>query len=151
VVNEHELLSRWAQAFEDYDVDAITGLLTEDAVWEMPPFAAWFRGSAAIGRLIRAACPAEAAGDQVMVPVRANGQPGFALYMRDPATQSHRAFQIQVLTLTAAGVAHAVAFFDLSLFEAFGLPELLADLADSHPGSVPPAADRHERRARPVG
>jgi RNA polymerase sigma-70 factor (ECF subfamily) len=60
-----ELLERWAAAFEAYDVDAITGLLTDDAVWEMPPFAAWFRGATNIGRLIRAACPAQAAGDQV--------------------------------------------------------------------------------------
>lgn len=131
-----ELLARWAAAFEAYDVDAITGLLTDDAVWEMPPFAAWFRGAASIGRLIRAACPAQAAGDQVMVPVSANGLPGFALYMIDPQTRAHRAFQIQVLTLSAAGVAHAVAFFDLSLFDAFGLPQLLSDLKDSQPPSL---------------
>ncbi len=128
---EQALLEQWARAFEEYDVDAITALLAPEAVWEMPPFAAWFRGSTAIGRLIRAACPAERAGDQVMVPVRANGQPGFALYMRDPATREHRAFQIQVLTLTGAGVSHAVAFFDLSLFEVFGLPQLLSEVRES--------------------
>jgi RNA polymerase sigma-70 factor (ECF subfamily) len=69
----------------------------------------------------------------VLIPVEANGQPGFALYMRDPVSRQHRAFQIQVLTLTAAGVAHATVFFDLSLFDAFGLPQLLSDLADSRP------------------
>lgn len=143
---EQALLEQWARAFEEYDVEAITALLAPEAVWEMPPFAAWFRGSAAIGRLIRAACPAERAGDQVMVPVRANGQPGFALYMRDPATGAHRAFQIQVLTLTAAGVAHAVAFFDLSLFDAFGLPQLLSELRDSQPQVY--AVAEAERRMR---
>lgn len=130
------LLESWAAAFAAYDVAAIRGLLTEDAVWEMPPYAAWFRGAAMIERLIRFACPAEGPGDQVMVPVRANGQPGFALYMRDPATAEHRAFQIQVLTLTAAGVAQAVAFFDVTLFDAFGLPQLLSDLRDSQPPPV---------------
>jgi len=138
---QRELLERWAAAFEAYDVDAIVGLLTDDAIWEMPPFTAWFRGSASIGRLIRAACPAEAPGDQVLVPVDANGQPGFALYMRDPVTRAHRAFQIQVLTLTAAGVAHAVAFFDLTLFDAFGLPQLLSDLKDSQPPPIYLAAE----------
>jgi RNA polymerase sigma-70 factor (ECF subfamily) len=133
---QREMLDRWAKAFEAYDVDAITALLTDDAVWEMPPFAAWFRGANAIGRLIRSACPAEAAGDQVMVPLLANGQPGFALYMRDPVTRAHRAFQIQVLTLTAAGVVHAVAFFDLTLFDVFGLPQLLSDLRDAQPQPV---------------
>ncbi|HYU86242.1 MAG TPA: sigma-70 family RNA polymerase sigma factor [Kribbellaceae bacterium] len=128
-----ELLERWVKAFESYDVDEIVRLFTEDVVWEMPPFAAWFKGALNVGKLIATQCPAEHAGDQVLVPVSANGQPGFALYMRDPETRQHRAFQIQVLTLTAAGVAHAVAFFDVSLFEAFGLPQLLSDLADSRP------------------
>jgi RNA polymerase sigma-70 factor (ECF subfamily) len=143
---QRQMLARWAEAFEAYDVDAIKALLTEDAVWEMPPFAAWFRGSNAIARLIRSACPAEGPGDQVMVPLVANGQPGFALYMRDPVTQAHRAFQIQVLTLTTAGVAHAVVFFDLTLFDVFGLPQLLSDLRDSQPQQayVAAAAQRRE-------
>jgi RNA polymerase sigma-70 factor, ECF subfamily len=131
--DKRELLDKWVQAFEAYDVQAITALMTEDVVWEMPPFAAWFKGVVNVGRLISFACPAKGPGDQVLIPVEANGQPGFALYMRDPVSRQHRAFQIQVLTLTAAGVAHATVFFDLSLFDAFGLPQLLSDLADSRP------------------
>lgn len=131
-----QLLNRWAAAFEDRDVDALASLLTEDAVWEMPPFAAWFRGTEMVTRLIRAACPAQAPGDQLMVPVRANGQPGFALYLRDQPSGTHRAFQVQVLSLTADGVARAVAFFDATLFDAFGLPRLLSDLRDSQPPAV---------------
>ena len=42
-----------------------------------------FRGQA-IGQLIETHCPANKAGDQIMVPVGANGQPAFALYMRRP-------------------------------------------------------------------
>ncbi len=146
---QQELLGRWAAAFEAYDVDAITGMLSDDAVWEMPPFAAWFRGARSIGKLIRTWCPAQAAGDQVMVPIRANHQPAFALYMLDPHTGAHRAFQIQVLTLTAVGVVHTVAFFDLSLFEAFGLPQLLSDLNSSQPTPTDPldGAVREQRKA----
>jgi RNA polymerase sigma-70 factor (ECF subfamily) len=51
--------------------------------------------------------------------------------MRDPAENAHRAFQIQVLTLTAAGIIHAVAFFDLTLFEAFNLPDLFTQLPEN--------------------
>jgi RNA polymerase sigma-70 factor, ECF subfamily len=142
---KRELLDRWVEAFEAYDVTAITALMTDDVVWEMPPFAAWFKGAKNVGRLIRAACPAEAPGDQVLIPVEANGQPGFALYMRDKLTGQHRAFQIQVLTLTAAGIAHATVFFDLSLFDAFGLPQLLSDLADSQP---PQLAAAHSARTK---
>jgi len=46
------------------------------------------------------------------------------IYMRD-VDGVHRAFQIQQLTLGPNGVSHVAAFFDLSLFDAFGLPETL--------------------------
>ena len=59
-----------------------------------------------------------------MVPVMANGQPGFALYMRD-AGGVHRAFQIQQLEVRDGKVTHVVAYFDTTLFETFGLPDTL--------------------------
>jgi RNA polymerase sigma-70 factor (ECF subfamily) len=119
-----ELLADYVAAFENYDVPRIVELLAEDAVWEMPPYLGWYAGAEAIGQLIEWNCPAERAGDQVMVPTTANGQPAFGLYMRQPGG-SHQAFQIQVLTLTESGVSHVAAFFDTSLFASFGLPELL--------------------------
>jgi RNA polymerase sigma-70 factor (ECF subfamily) len=122
------LLARYQEAFEQYDVPAIVEFFTDDTIWEMPPFTSWFRGARNIGRLISTHCPAKEAGDQILVPLKANGQPGFAVYLRDPADDIHRAFQIQVLTLTATGIIHAVAFFDLTLFETFNLPDLLTTL-----------------------
>lgn len=119
-----QLLADYVAAFEAYDVPRIVTLLTADAVWEMPPFTGWYAGPEAIGRLIEVNCPAEKAGDQVMVAVSANGQPALALYMRGPDGR-HHAFQIQVPTLTEHGVSHVVAFFELSLFARFGLPEVL--------------------------
>lgn len=126
VSDEHakQLLADYVAAFEAYDVNRIVSLLTADAVWEMPPFTGWYAGAAAIGRLIEVNCPADRAGDQVMVPVSANGQAALALYMRGPDGR-HHAFQIQVPTLTEQGVSHVVAFFELSLFERFGLPEVV--------------------------
>ncbi|TDO30015.1 RNA polymerase sigma-70 factor (ECF subfamily) [Kribbella sp. VKM Ac-2527] len=128
---QRDLLERYAGAFEQYDVSAIVEFFAPDAIWEMPPFTSWFRGAKNIGRLISTHCPAEEPGDQVLVPIRANGQPGFAVYMRDPVDNLHRAFQLQVLTLTVTGIVHAVAFFDTTLFDAFGLPDLLTSLPES--------------------
>lgn len=127
-VHHPELLASYRDAFEQYDVPTIITFFADDAIWEMPPFTSWFRGARNIGRLISTHCPAKAPGDQYLVPIKANGQPAFAVYMRDPADNIHRAFQIQVLTLTAAGIIHAIAFFDLSLFPTFHLPELLTGL-----------------------
>ncbi len=116
-----QMLADYVAAFEQYDVARIVSLLAEDAVWEMPPYAGWYRGATAIGDLIRTHCPAEQPGDQVMLPTRANGQPAFGLYMRGP-DGVHRAFQLQVLSLSAGRVGHVACFFDTSLFAAFGLP-----------------------------
>ncbi len=146
------LLERYAQAFEQYDVPAIERFFTNDAIWEMPPFTSWFRGAKNIGRLIATHCPAKGPGDQLLIPIKANGQPAFAVYMHDPVDNVHRAFQIQVLTLTAAGIIHAVAFFDLTLFETFALPDLFTTLPELtttdrprlHLERTRPTPDQHE-------
>ena len=119
-----QLLADYVAAFEAYDVARIVSLLTADAVWEMPPFTGWYSGAEAIGRLIEQNCPAEKAGDQVMVPVQANGRPALALYMLGEDGR-HHAFHLQVPTLTDQGVSHVAAFFDPTLFARFGLPEVL--------------------------
>jgi RNA polymerase sigma-70 factor (ECF subfamily) len=121
-----QLLAAYVEAFERYDVQRIVELLVEDAVWEMPPYDGWYLGPEAIGTLIRTHCPAAGPGDQVMVPVRANGRPALALYMRE-ADGRHHAFHLQVPTLSAEGFSHVAAFFDLELFDRFGLPRLLPE------------------------
>jgi RNA polymerase sigma-70 factor (ECF subfamily) len=116
------LLAEYVDAFERYDVPRIVRLLSADAVWEMPPFTGWYCGAEQIGALIETNCPAERAGDQILVEVSANGGPAWALYMRDPADGVHRAFQLQVPSVGAGGVTHVRAFFDTGLFARFGLP-----------------------------
>jgi RNA polymerase sigma-70 factor (ECF subfamily) len=126
-----DLLDRYVEAFESYDVSGIVELLKADAVWEMPPFTGWFQGAEGIGELIRRNCPAKEAGDMRLVATAANGQPAFAVYMRD-ADGVHRAFQIQQLTVTDGAVSHVAAYFDLRLFAAFDLP---AELPSHAPAS----------------
>lgn len=114
------LLDRYVAAFERADVSAITQLLRDDVVWEMPPFTAWFVGADTVGRLIAAQCPG-GPDDNRMIATQANGQPALGLYIRRADGIRH-AFHLQVLTLSRSGVAHVGAFFDLSLFPLFGLP-----------------------------
>ena len=118
------MLKGYVKAFEDYDVERIVELLTADAVWEMPPFTGWYQGDEAIGRLIATNCPANGPDDMRLLPTSANGQPAFGVYMRGE-DGVHRAFHLQQLTLTPAGVSHVAAYFDTSLFAAFGLPDRL--------------------------
>ena len=134
--SQQQLLERYVEAFWRKDVDTIVSLLTAEAVWEMPPFTSWFRGPAQIGWLIGNECPG-GSHDMPMLPTSANGQPAFGLYMRAEAGD-FVPFQLQVLELDGDQVRHVSAFFDVSLFATFGLPDRLpADHAG--PDAAPPS------------
>ncbi len=121
---EHEvMLERYVQAFWAKDVNALVTMLAHDAVWEMPPFTAWYTGAQNIADLIDHNCPG-GSHDMPMIRTSANGQPAFGLYMRQP--DGHfEPFQLQVLQLLDGRVTHVVAFFENELFETFGLPTSL--------------------------
>jgi RNA polymerase sigma-70 factor (ECF subfamily) len=115
-----ELLARYVDAFERKDVDAIVALLAKDAVWEMPPFATWFRGPEQVARHLAAQCPG-GPGDFRLVASTANGDPALALYLRTDGGVFHP-FCLQVLTVDGESFSHVVSFFDHRLFDTFGLP-----------------------------
>jgi RNA polymerase sigma-70 factor (ECF subfamily) len=125
-----DLLERYATAFETADVTALTELLREDAVLEMPPLLTWFAGRALVGEFL-GRWVLRAPGQFRMLPAAANGQPAFAAYFREDGR--YQAHAIQVLTVSASGVSRIVSFNDAALFPAFGLP---ADYADTLAGSA---------------
>ncbi|MEP6649186.1 MAG: RNA polymerase subunit sigma-70, partial [Lapillicoccus sp.] len=114
-------LERYVEAFEAYDIDTIVQMLTTDAIWDMPPYTGWYQGNQEIGKLIATQCPASQAGDMRMVPTVANRQPAYGLYMRSDDGRM-LPFQLQQLTVGPNGVERVTAYFDLRLFETFGLP-----------------------------
>jgi RNA polymerase sigma-70 factor, ECF subfamily len=116
--SQRVLLDRYAAAFQNADVPALSQLLQEDATFEMPPIPTWFAGRDQVSRFLGAQVLRQP-GDFTMVRVGTNGQPGFACYLRG---QAHA---IQVLTVTDAGIAHIVTFQQPGLFTAFGLPQVL--------------------------
>ena len=120
---QRELLDRYVRALEDKDIAAIIKLFVADAVWEMPPFTGWYQGPEDIARLIDTHCPA-GPGELRLLPIEANGQPAFGMYILGEDGDWH-SFQLHVLTLAGAGIAHVTAFQDLSLFATFGLPDTL--------------------------
>ncbi len=117
------LLQRYVDAFWRKDINAIVTMLTQDAVWEMPPFVGWYLGPQTIGELIDTNCPG-GVHDMPMIATTANGQPAYGLYMRS-ADGTFQPFHLQVLELDGGHVKHVGAFFDHSLFEKFGLPKQL--------------------------
>ncbi|QNE20305.1 sigma-70 family RNA polymerase sigma factor [Kribbella qitaiheensis] len=114
------LLDQYAKAFENADLAALEGLLTQDTRWEMPPIPTWFNGRDDVLRLLAVkVLPGE--GRRILVETSANGQPAFAWYVRgrDGVYHGH---SLQVLTITKAGVSAVLAFHRPDLFASFGLP-----------------------------
>jgi RNA polymerase sigma-70 factor (ECF subfamily) len=124
LAEQRELLEKYVVAFEAKDVAAIVELFTKDAIFDMPPFAVWYRGRENIGRHLADTCPV-GPGEMRLIPVTANGQPGFGTYWLQDGV--HKAFNLVVLTLSKAGITHSTSFFDHTLFAKFGLPLQLED------------------------
>ncbi|RSM89631.1 RNA polymerase subunit sigma-70 [Kibdelosporangium aridum] len=115
------VVDRLMKAFENADNAALMRLLTDDAVWEMPPIPTWFTGPAAIGRFL-ATLWCVAPENVKFVRITANDQPALAWWLRDDPDGLYQAHCIEVLTVTTDGVKHATSFMDSALFPAFGLP-----------------------------
>jgi len=114
-----ELLERYVDTFERYDIDAFVALLHEDAVQSMPPYAIWLYGRDDISTWMLG--PGIGCKNGRMVALEANGQPGFATYRRTES--GYEPFSIQVLELEGGQVRRMTIFLDTaSLFPLFGLP-----------------------------
>jgi RNA polymerase sigma-70 factor (ECF subfamily) len=117
------ILDRYAAAFESADIKALTRLLTEDVVLEMPPVMSWYIGRRNYGHVI-ARVFATRGTDWRVLPVAANGQPALASYAR-AQDSAYEARVLQVFTVVEAGISHNVVFADRGLFPTFGLPAVL--------------------------
>jgi RNA polymerase sigma-70 factor, ECF subfamily len=119
---EHQaLLEQYLEAFQKADIDALVQVLKDDVVLEMPPHLTWFSGRPDVLRFLGRRVLTEPDLFR-LVPVSANGEPAFATYRRGEDGAYH-AFEIQVLSLAATGIARITVFFLPELFDRFGLPE----------------------------
>ena len=122
---EQQLLRRLVQAFEDSDVAGIVALMAEDAKLTMPPTPLVYQGRDLAGRFF--ADVAFRHGRRFrLVPARANGQPAFGIYLRDPVTGMAHAFGLFVITLSGNQVSGITRFENAALARV-GLPRTLAD------------------------
>jgi RNA polymerase sigma-70 factor (ECF subfamily) len=122
--DRHEkLLASYVDAFERYDMDALTSLLRRDAVWNMPPYALWLQTHDDI----RAWClgPGIGCKDSRLIPTIANGSPAFGQYKPAP-DGSLQPWSLQVLEVADGRINGITFFLDTArLFPLFGLPPSL--------------------------
>jgi RNA polymerase sigma-70 factor (ECF subfamily) len=122
--DQQDLLARYVDAFERYDIERLVALLHEDAVQSMPPYAMWMRGRDEIGRWFLGA-GIGCAGSR-LIATEANGCPAFGQYRVDP-NGGHTPWAIQVIEVSGDRISAFNAFLDTNLFPAFGLPTHLDD------------------------
>jgi RNA polymerase sigma-70 factor (ECF subfamily) len=117
---QRALLARYVDAFERYDMDALTALLHEDATWSMPPYELWLQTH----RDIRHWClgPGIGCRGSRLIPTMANGSPAFGQYKPDPVG-GLQPWSLQVLELSAGRITGIIFFLDTKkFFPLFGLP-----------------------------
>ena len=123
---EHrELLARYVQAFERYDIDALTSLIHEDATQSMPPYDLWLHGRDDIvawwfGPGI--GCR----GSRVVPTISANGSPAFGQYKPSETGSGFDPWALQVVEVEGGRIVELTFFLDTErLFPLFGLPPRL--------------------------
>jgi RNA polymerase sigma-70 factor (ECF subfamily) len=118
-----ELLARYVDAFERYDMSALTALLHEDATWNMPPYDLWLRTHQDVVKWCLG--PGIGCRGSRLVPVQVNGSPGYAQYKPAP-DGGLEPWSIQVLELDGDRIAGITFFLDTARwFPLFGLPPRL--------------------------
>jgi RNA polymerase sigma-70 factor (ECF subfamily) len=119
---DRELLARYVQAFESYDMEALTALVHEDATQSMPPYDLWLRGRDDIfawwvGPGI--GCK----GSRVVPTVAANGSPAFGQYKPSEDGSGYEPWALQVVEIEDGRIVELTFFLDTErVFPLFDLP-----------------------------
>ena len=121
---ERELLTRYVDAFERYDMEALTEVIHEDAIQSMPPYDLWLAGREDVFRWWFGpgiACR----GSRVVPAGSANGSPAYGQYKPAPGG-GYEPWALQVVELSDGKITELTFFLETeTLFPLFGLPERL--------------------------
>ena len=122
---DRELLARYVEAFERYDMEALTSLIHEDATQSMPPFDLWLSGRDDI--FAWWVGPGAGCRDSRVIPtVTANGSPAFGQYKPSETGEGYEPWALQVLEISDGRIVEFTFFLDTdTLFPLFGLPARL--------------------------
>jgi RNA polymerase sigma-70 factor (ECF subfamily) len=122
---DSELLARYVQAFEAYDMEALTSLIHEDATQSMPPYELWLSGRDDIFKWWFGpgiGCQ----GSRVLPTLTANGSPAFGQYKPSESGKGYDPWALQVLEVSDGRIAELTFFLATeTLFPLFGLPARL--------------------------
>jgi RNA polymerase sigma-70 factor (ECF subfamily) len=124
--HDRDLLARYVDAFQRYDMDTLTSLIHEDATQSMPPYELWLRGREHI--LAWWVGPGAACrGSRVIPTISANGSPAFGQYKPSETGSGYEPWALQVLEVAGGEIVEFTFFLSTDgLFPMFHLPPRLA-------------------------
>ncbi len=123
---EATLVDQYVEAFERYDVDALTQLLRTDATLSMPPFSLWLQGHDSIRRWLLG--PGAPCRGSRLLRTAACASPAFAQYRPSGPGGRHQAWALIVLELDGDRIAGINSFLDVEdVFPRFGFPIVLEE------------------------
>jgi len=121
---QRALLARYVDAFERYDMDALTALLREDATWSMPPYELWLRSHDDVRKWCLG--PGIGCRGSRLVPTAANGSPAFGQYKPSDTEGVLEPWSLQVLEISGDRIDGITFFLDTARwFPLFDLPPRL--------------------------
>src|SRR6516164_155609 len=120
---QRRLLQRFIAAHEQADPEALIALLRHDVRLAISPQVGEWNGRPDVGDALRDGM--NALGQWRLLPIRANGQPGAAGYLRRPGQTAFSPFVLTVLRFEHGRLIDIAAFEQPSMFRAFGLPASL--------------------------
>lgn len=119
---DHELLLKYVDAFEQFDIEALVALFHEEGSLSMPPFEMWVRGKDNLSKffaLTRWHCE----GSRFISVTLNGGYPAFAQYMPSDDKSILVPWGIHVIEIKNDKIWHTQNFINSKLFTRFGLPE----------------------------
>jgi len=121
--DETSLLQRFIAAHEQADPEALIALLRQDVRLAISPQVGEWTGREEVADALRDGM--NALGRWRFLPIKANGQPGAAGYLRRAGDITFHPFCLIVLHVESGGLFDIAAFEQPSMFSAFGLPDSL--------------------------
>jgi RNA polymerase sigma-70 factor, ECF subfamily len=125
--DEDAVVTRFTGAFERGDVAGIVALLTPNALLRMRPLPVEYRGRSAARYFLAVVAFPGGTPCYRLIATRANGQPAFGCYLRDPAAGVDHACGLVVLTVAGGRITAIDRFVDNSMLPRFGLPRTLPE------------------------
>jgi RNA polymerase sigma-70 factor (ECF subfamily) len=119
------VLGRYVAAWENGDVDGLVALLTDNAIFSMPPSPTWYLGRDTIRRHAQVMFAPGSAGRWRLQPTAASGGIAFASYRLDDGDGLYHAHALQVLRFEDDDLAEMQMFLIPALFGPFGLAETI--------------------------